>query len=72
MYLLLILVALAVLAVIFRKQIQLAYQERRLANAIKAADDAIAGHAIELVAKAKTVIADAKIKIARLKAELGK
>jgi hypothetical protein len=71
--LLLILVIAAVLAVVlFRKQINLAYQERRLANAVKAADEALAGHVIEALAKAKTIIADAKIKIARLKAELGK
>lgn len=68
----LVVIGLAALAYVFRKQIQIAIQERRLSNAVKTAEDAIAGHEPQVVAEAQKIIADAKATIERLKNELGK
>jgi uncharacterized protein HemX len=68
--LLLVVIVLAVVAYVYRKQIQLAYQNRRLSNAIKSAQDAIASHEAEAAAKAKAIIADARGIIARLETEI--
>jgi len=70
--LLLLVIAAVVVAVIYRRQIQIAYQERRLSNAIKNASDSLAAHETEAVAAAQKVIADAKSQLARLKADLAK
>lgn len=73
MFLFLLLVAGALVAAyLYRKQIQIAIQERRLSNAVKEAEDAIAGHEPQVVAAAQKVMADAKATIARLKSELEK
>jgi len=71
MLLLLLLVIGAAIAVyVYRKQIQIAIQERRLSNAVKEAEDAISGHKLDVAEAAQKVIADAKSIIARLKSEL--